>query len=198
MASRYTDVDLMILKRWDEVQALREAFDDLVDRMQDIVEASLQKMSTTMAARGLQSHIDPKRPLIALWKPTWVTPRSQEGLYFQVADFVPTDCGRNVGACPSVRLMTKEFSSLKMRESPEEFGRAVRDALPPELRSKWIPDEDLPDAPLGRDYAEVSEADRVRFVSDPEQLVKFVTERVEELMELVPVVDQTLQKMTRR
>ena len=68
MASRYTDVDLMILKRWDEVKALREAFDDLVDRMQEIVEASLQKVSTAVAERGLSSEFDLKRPSIWFWK----------------------------------------------------------------------------------------------------------------------------------
>jgi hypothetical protein len=198
MASRYTDVDQMIFKRWDDVQALRAAFDDLVDRMREVVEGALQTVSTTMAERGLQSEVDLKRPFIALWKPTWVTPRNREGLYFQVADFVPADYGKAVEECPSVRLITKEFSSLKMRETSEEFGRAVRDALPPELRTKWIPGEHLPDAPLGHDYAEVSDADRVRFVSEPGQLVKFIADRVDEFMELVPSIDQALQRMTRR
>ena len=52
MASRYTDVDLMILKRWNDVKALRDAFDDLVDRMRDIVEESLQKVSVALSERG--------------------------------------------------------------------------------------------------------------------------------------------------
>jgi hypothetical protein len=37
MAIRYTDVDLMILKRWDEVMALREAFEDMLGRMEGFV-----------------------------------------------------------------------------------------------------------------------------------------------------------------
>ena len=64
MASRYTDVDLMILKRWDEVKALREAFDDLLGRIEDIVEASLQKVSTAVLERGLSSEFDTKRASI--------------------------------------------------------------------------------------------------------------------------------------
>ena len=60
MASRYTDVDLMILKRWDEVKALREAFDDLVDRMEDVVEASLQKMAVVATEKGSLVGLQPQ------------------------------------------------------------------------------------------------------------------------------------------
>ena len=52
MSSRYTDVDLMILKRWDEVNSLREAFDDLVDRMQGMIEGSLQKVAVVATEKG--------------------------------------------------------------------------------------------------------------------------------------------------
>ncbi len=86
----------MILKRWDEVNALREAFDDLLGRIRDLVEASLQKVSTTVSEKGLSSDFD-------------------------------------------VRLMT-----------------------------------------------------------DPDALGKFIIERVDKFMELVPPIDQALQKMTRR
>lgn len=199
MASRYTDVDRMILKRWDEVQALREAFDDLVDRMQDIVEASLQKVATTALERGLSSEFDLKRPSIRFRKREWETRKREPGIYFDVLDFVPADYGKAVGDHPSMWFMTGEFSKLKMRESSEDFGRAVRAALSPELLKKWSDeDADLSDSPLGRECQEVSEADRVRLVADPDELGKFIIARLDEFMELAPAIDQALQKMTRR
>ena len=51
-----------------EVAALRGAFDDLIDRMQDIVEASLQKVAVVATERGLSSDFDLKRPSIWFWK----------------------------------------------------------------------------------------------------------------------------------
>jgi hypothetical protein len=199
MASRYTDVDLMILKRWDEVKALREAFDDLVDRMQDIVEASLQKVSIALSEKGLPSYFDLKQPSIWFWKREWETRKKEPGIYLMVSDFVPADYGKAVEDFPSMRFMTDEFSKLKMRESSEEFGRAVRAALSPELLTKWShEDADLSESPLGRECTEVSESDRVRLVADPDALGRFMIERVDEFMELVPAIDQALQKMTRR
>ena len=201
MANRYTDVDLMILKRWDEVKALREAFDDLVDRMQDIVEVTLQKVSTAVAAeKGLSSDFNIKRPSIWFWKREWENRKKEPGIYFELFDFAPSDYGKDVEEHPSMWLMTDEFSRLKMREGSEDFGRAVRAALSPELLRKWSDeDADLSDSPLGRECQEVSEADRVRLVGEPDALSKFIVERFEEFgADLGPAIDQALQKMTAR
>jgi len=199
MASRYTDVDLMILKRWDEVKALQEAFDGLVDRMQDIVEGSLQKVAMVASERELLSEFDLKQPSIWFWKREWERRKKEPGIYLHVLDFVPADYGKTVEDYPSMRLMTDEFSVLKMRENSQDFGRAVRAALSPELLKKWShEDADLSESPLGRDCTDVSESDRVRLVAEPDALGKFIIERVDEFMELVPVIDQALQKMTRR
>ena len=199
MASRYTDVDLMILKRWDEVNALREAFDELVGRMQDVVEGSLQKVSIAVSERGLSSDCNLKRPSIWFWKTEWANRRKEPGIYLEVFDFVPADYGKDVDDHPSTWLMTDEFARLKIRESSEDFGRAVRAALSPELLGKWShEDADLSDQPLGRDCRDVSDADRVRLVADPDAVGKFIVDRVDEFMELVPAIDEALQKMTRR
>jgi hypothetical protein len=199
MANRYTDVDLMILKRWDEVNALREAFDELIDRMEDIVETTMLKVSAALSEKGLSVEVNTKRPSIWAWKKDWATRRAEPGIYLEVFDFAPADYGREVEEHPSMWLMTDEFSRLKIRESSEDFGRAVRAGLSPELLRKWSHDKANPSAwPLGRDCLDVSEADRVRLVAEPEALGKFVIERVDEMMELVPAIDQALQKMTRR
>lgn len=199
MASRYTDVDLMILKRWDEVNALREAFEDLLGRIEDVLEVSLQKVSTAVSERGLSSEFDTKRPSMLFWKRDWETRKKEPGIYFQVFDFVPADYGKAVEDHPSMWFTTDEFSKLKMRESSEEFGRAVRASLSPELLKKWShEDADLSESPLGRECIEVSESDRVRLVAEPDALGKFIIDRVDEFMELIPAIDQALQKMTRR
>jgi len=199
MASRYTDVDLMILKRWDEVKALRDAFDDLVDRMQDIVEASLQKAAVTATEKGLSSEYNLKRPSIWFWKREWENRKKEPGVYLELYDFAPTDYGRDVEEYPSMWLMTDQFSRLRMRESSDDFARAVKTALSPELLTKWTHERaDLSEFPFGRDCDDVSDADRVHLVAEPAALGKFIIERMDECMELVPAIDQALQGMTRR
>ncbi len=199
MATRYTDVDLMLLKRWDEVHALRQAFDHLLERIDDVVQASLQKVSAHFAERGWASEPDLKRPSMSFWKRDWANRRNEPGVYLQVFDFVPPDCGKGVADHPSLWLMTNEWANLRMRESSDDFGRAVRTALTPEMQARWRHDEaDLSGHPLGRDCTDISDSDRVTLVSDPERLAAFVIKGADELMELAPAIDQVLQKMTRR
>jgi hypothetical protein len=189
----------MILKRWDEVNALREAFDHLVERMGGMVEGSLQKASVALSEKGLSSDFNVRRPSIWVWKKEWANRKNEPGVYLELFDFAPADYGRDVEDHPSMWLMTDEFARLRIRESSEDFGRAVRAALSPDLLKKWSHhDADPSEWPLGRSCNEVSEAERVRLVADPEALGKFVMERVDELMELAPAIDQALQKMTRR
>ena len=152
-----------------------------------------------MSERGLSSDSNLKRPSIWFWKREWATKKNEPGIYVEVFDFVPSDYGRDVEEYPSMWLMTDEFSKLKMREGSEDFGRALRAALSPELLTKWShEDADQSESPLGRDCTAVSESDRVRLVSDPDALGKFIIDRVDEFMELIPAVEQALQKMTRR
>ena len=91
----------MILKRWDETKALREAFDQLIDRMQAVVETTLQKVSIEASQRGLESGFDPKQPSIWFWKNEWATRKGDPGVYFFVSDFVPADYGKAIGDYPS-------------------------------------------------------------------------------------------------
>ena len=199
MARRYTDVDLMILKRWDEVKALRDAFDDLVGRMQDIVEASLQKVAVVATEKGFSSAFNLKRPSIWFWKREWENRKKESGVYFELFDFAPAEYGKDVEEHPSMWFMTDQFSRLRIREGSDDFGRAVRAALSPELLTKWShEDADLSETPVGKACHEVSESDRVVLLTEPEALGKFIIERVDEFVELVPAIDQALQKMTRR
>jgi hypothetical protein len=199
MASRYNDVDLMILKRWDEVAALRASFDELLGRMEGVVETALQKVSTAVSERRLSAGFDAKRPSIWFWKHDWETRKKEPGIYFQLFDFAPTEYCRGGKEHPSMWFMTDDFSKLKMRESGEDFGRALRTSLPHELLQKWNhEDSDLSESPLGRECTESRESDRVRLVADPDALGKFIIERLDEFMELDRAIDETLQKMTHR
>ena len=200
MVNHYEDVDLMLLKRWEEVMAFRRAFDDLMDRMRAMIEMTLGKITHTVAERGMSCDFDAKFPTIWFWKKEWERRGSKEpGIYFLLSYFAPAEYGKVVGDRPTMWLMSDDFSRLKYRESSEDFGRLVLAALSPELVKKWShEDADLSESPLGKECSEVSESDRVHMVTEPDALSKFVIERLDEFMELVPAIDQALLKLTRR
>jgi hypothetical protein len=200
MVNHYEDVDLMLLKRWEEVKAVRSAFDDLMDRMREMIETTLGKITHTVAERGMSCGSDAKYPSIWFWKKEWEIRSSKEpGIYFHLLDFAPAEYGKVEGDHPAMWFKCDDFSRLKYRESSEEFSRLLLASLSPELMLKWgHEDADLSESPLGKECSEVSESERVHMVTEPEALTKFVIERLDEFMELVPAIDQALQKVTHR
>ena len=199
MSTRYKDVDLMIFDRWDEVKALREAFDELVDRIENVVESTLQKVSRTLEERGFVAGYDLQWPSIYFSKPSWHNRKREDGVRLEIIDFLPVDCGKKIDDHPSLWCMTNEFEKLRMKETPEQFGRTLRSLLPTDLAAKWNHEQvDIAEWPLGRNRSDVSEPDRVRMAEDPEILQKFLLECADELTELVPAIDQALQQMTKR
>jgi hypothetical protein len=189
----YTDIDRVILARWTEVIALRRAFDELIGRMKDAVGAGVAKAERWAADRGYLVRSNVKEPSLDIWKPEWNGKRNGEpAIYFTIAGFAPVEYGRDDADQPWLWLNTEGLSKFKMNESDRmQFARALRFALGPELAARW----DNPDVvdvsePLGRYCREVTEAERVRWMSNPEELAAFITKSVDEVMTLAPAIDQ--------
>lgn len=199
MAARYTDVDLMLLKRWDEVDALRSAFDALIGRMSGVIESSLQRVANELREKGFESDWDLKRPDFSFWKREWENKRKESTIYLNIGGFAPFEYGKNVEDHPTVWLCTEEFGKLRTVESSEEFGKLLRNSLSEDQRAAWSHDDlELDSRPLGREYADVDDLKRVSIVSDPEQLTRFLLARVDDCAPLVPVVDAALARLTRK
>ncbi len=198
MATRYSDVDLMLLKRWGDVKALREAFDGLRERITETMEGVLEKVSTAVQEKGFHSDHHVKWPSFAFWKPEWENRKKEPGVYFDILDFTPVECGKDVADHPTLWCMTDTFDQLRMRESGEDFGRTLRAAMSPELLARWDHEIDLSEYPLGRSYLGVSESDRVAMMMEPEKLTTFLLACVQDAGEVISFVDETLKKMTRR
>lgn len=197
MAVRYTDVDLMLLKRWGEVTALREAFDELLGRMNSVMETALQQAMTHLNENGLVGYVDAKEPSLSFWKPHWVN-KKDDGIYGKIVGFAPDECARVALPHPAVFLMAEDLPSLRIVESVEQFGKAFRATLTEEQRAAWNFDIELDVNPVGREYADISDMDRVRLASDADALANFLRQCIDEFMELVPVIDATLARMTRK
>jgi hypothetical protein len=78
------------------------------------------------------------------------------------------------------------------RRSCVQFARQLRAALG-EAVTRWDhPDTVEADEPLGRYCSTVTDADRVRWMSQPDELPVFLTTGIDELMTLAPAIDTVL------
>ena len=195
MPHRYTDVDQMILSRWPEVAGLRDAFDDLLNRMREVLTDALAKVSVQAQERGYASDYDARRPSVSFWKKEWETKTSKEaGVYFFICDFAPSEYGKSEGNFPTLELWTDQLSKIKIKDR-QAFAKDIKAELSPELRGRWDDAANDPDqCPLAVQLRDISEAQRVRWMAEPATLVQFLLERLDECGALVPAVNRALEK----
>jgi hypothetical protein len=163
--------------------------------MKDAVEAGMAKAERWATDRGYFIERNIKEPSLDVWKSEWNGKRNHgPAIFFRIASFAPVEYGRDRAEQPWVWLNTEGLGKFKMNESDRiQFARELRSALGSELAARWD-DPDVVDAskPLGRHCHEVTEADRVRWMSNPEDLAAFITKSIDEAMTLAPAIDRLL------
>jgi hypothetical protein len=88
------------------------------------------------------------------------------------------------------------MGKLKINEIGRvKFARDLKGKLGP-AAAKWEHHEAVQaEEPLGRYCTEVTDSDRVGWMSNPEELTKFIVRSTEELMELAPAIDSVLARL---
>jgi hypothetical protein len=194
MPTTYTDVDRLILERWFDTRGLLEAYEELQDRIHDVISEVGERLAEWAQPQGYLVDTDAKTPAFSLYRSTWMHRRKDEPLiYVDVENFAPLGYRRVKENHPNIWVHTENLQSLKMKE-PErvQFGRDLRAALG-DASAEWKhEDSDDADYPLGRSLTEVSDADRVRLVADPDGLFEFGTGALKSVFDLSDAIEKTL------
>ncbi|HYN10604.1 MAG TPA: hypothetical protein VES67_24685 [Vicinamibacterales bacterium] len=185
-------MDRLILERWTDVVALREAFDELLDRMSDTVEGAILKAERWAGERNWGVDHGLKDPYLDVYKQDW-TRKREAVLYFRISEFAPHEYGDVTSDHPWVWLMTEELARFKLSESDRiQFARELRGALGADA-SRWDHRDTVEASePLGQYYTSIRNADRIRWMSHPDELTEFLTDSMEEAMALAPTIDGVL------
>src|SRR5262245_13594197 len=86
----YTDVDRLILERWEDTMGLFEAYNELEDRIGETIEEVGHRLQPWLSGRGYDSDVDVKQPAFNAWKPEWLHRRREDPLiYVGVGGFAP-------------------------------------------------------------------------------------------------------------
>ena len=196
MNTNYTDVDRMIISRWDEVVALREAYDELLDRMEESLGGVCDRVKVWLEEQGYNCDIDLNAPSIDAYKSSWEKPRGQALVYFRVGDFAPHGYGKVDADHPWLWVVTDGLDRVKLKEPADRarFARDLKGVLGATAGSWDHEDCDATCEPLGRYRRDLTEQQRVELATHPARLVEFIQSAFTELFELAPAIDQTLQK----
>jgi hypothetical protein len=200
MPVAYTDVDRLILDRWEETQGFLEAYEELQDRMQEAFADVGKRLERWASSKGYKSDTDSKAPYFSLYRPTWENRRRDDALvYFGLEDCGPIGYRRTEGSHPSLWVHTRDLAGTKIKESDRiRFAEDLRSRLG-KLAEEWHHDDasDL-EYPLGKTFVDVNGSDRARFASSPEELFTFVTNAFEQAFPLANAIDQALTALRTR
>jgi hypothetical protein len=197
MATEYTDVDRLILSRWNDVMGLFEAHEELQDRIEEVIDDVAARLTQWLDTRGYDLiSCDAKAASIDFGKTDWHH-KKKDGwaVYFQIGEFAPIGFRKVRDDHPYCWLQTENLEFLRMKE-PERiaFAKALRQELG-DGASKWantyVKDTE---SPLGRHFTDISDRDRVDFVTDPDKLFDFAKRASEELFTLADPIDRVLAK----
>src|SRR5512138_1488213 len=117
MSTSYTDVDRLILDRWEEVLGLREAFDELQSRIEEVfgdVGARLVKWANSC---GYNLASDPRKAAYYAWKQSWETRKGNEVIYYEVGALAPFGYRKIDADHPYLCVCTEQLETLKMKEA---------------------------------------------------------------------------------
>jgi hypothetical protein len=193
VSSHYTDVDRLILERWNEVLELQGAFKGLAGRIQDNIDGALTRAARWLDEQGYRCEWDAKTPEISAWKLAWEAKRGLPAVRLTIGEFAPFGYGRIRGEHPYLWVYTHNLDGLKLKE-PErvQFGRDLRASIG-EALATWDDDEASDsESPLGRYVTALTDAKRVELVANPQQLIDFVQSGFTQLFELSSAVDAQL------
>ena len=196
MNTHYTDVDRMILSRWNEVAALQDAYDSLLGKMEQTVSSAADRVGAWLTDQGYEWDVDLKQPAINAWKKAWEKPKGEGLVYLQVAEFAPMGFGKVNTPHPFLWVFIHGLERMRLKEDDRRrFSKDLKLALGSSMAAKWDHEEaDDESEPLGRYCTEISPQDRLDFVAHPAKLVTFAEAGFSELFELVPTIDDTLKK----
>lgn len=195
MNTTYTDVDRLMLDRWNDVIALFEARDELLSKITNTIDTVCQRVGPWLEENGYEWEGDEKHPSIWAWKKDWEKPRGEPLITLEISDFAPIGFGRVENDNPWMWVRTDNLERIRLK-APDRvrFARDLKAALGT-AASKWEHEDCEEDSePLGRYCTDVSDQQRLELVKQPARMVEFLQAGFKEMFELVPALDETLRK----
>jgi hypothetical protein len=194
MPTTYTDVDRLIFQRWDDTRGLFEAYEELQDRIHDVITEVGERLGEWGAPQGYIIDTDAKTPALYAYRNTWLNRRRDDALvYFSIEEFAPLGYRRVKENHPAIWVYTENLHMLRMKE-PErlQFTKDLRLSLG-DLAAQWKhEDSNESEYPLGTSLADISDSDRVRLVADPDALFEFATSTFKKAFVLSDAIEKNL------
>ena len=199
MSTTYTDVDRMILDRWEEVSQLIEARGELEERIAAVVGAAGDRLERWLDPKGYDIEVDTKGAEFSVYRRTWQAKKKGAAVYFVLGGFCPRGYRRNDEPYPSLWLQTSSLENYRLKGADmRAFAAELRQELGPAF-ADWDHDhcDDLK-WPLVQYMPKYDDRRRCELVSSSEDLYAFAVEVLPRAFEISDAVDRCVTKVLAR
>jgi hypothetical protein len=197
MSEFYSDLDRLVIERWDDIRGLIKAQKDVQSRMDEVIEQVGQRLRRWTAPLGFEVEAAPSDGEFHAWRPEWADKRKGARVYFVVGGFWPDGYHKLDAKAPYIGLYTGNLEQFRMKEAERTaFGRALRTALDGQ-GSTWEEDSYDADLPLNRYLKHYDGARRSALIGDADRLFEFSKEQLTSVFQLADIVGTQLASLTR-
>lgn len=198
MAFVYSDMDRLIIERWQDVISLMRAHREAEGRIEEMIEVVGDRLGRWARPQGYEVETVAKDAEFRFARSSWVDKRKGARIDLVVAGFCPKGYRKADSAHPYLSVYIGNLSAFKIKDADRQaFSQAIRESLGAEARAWEAHDVDDTEHPLGRYLTSVGDVDRAQLIASEDALFDFVTEHAPTLFALSDVIDVQLSKVAR-
>jgi hypothetical protein len=193
----YSDLDKLVLERWEDVRNLAQAQRDVQGRIEEVIGVAGDRVSRWLRDRGYDSECEPADAQFLAWRPAWADRRRGAKVSLALGGFCPLGYYKSEEPHPFLWVYTDGLENYKVKEAGRvAFVADLRRALGPEIASQWEDQEvDDADAPLGQYLRQYGVREQCGLVSNPDALFRLAVEQYPKLFALADAIDSCLAKL---
>jgi hypothetical protein len=184
---KLSDLDYLLLSRWQEMVGLQDGFEELQDRMARRLEGVVRALEPWATTQGYSLDIDKKYAEVLLTKEAWRDADGNPRVSLTVGGLYPHGYRRVTSEHPYLWIYTSCLSDEALRAFKEEMSARLGPS-----RGEWAHDECDDGGPFGRYVETHTDVERAALAGDDEALRTFVQAQADTLVAIGEHVERAL------
>jgi hypothetical protein len=185
-----TDLDQLLLDRWNDTVGIWEAIKELEDRLADSLKSAAERVGPWLRERGFEvSDVSTRTATIDFRRPEWMGKRDESYIHAYIAEVFPYGYRKVREDRAHIWIYAGNLSE----DQQEVFEAETRQRLG-NHPDEWInPDCDA-EYPVGRYLQAYDDKGRLQLASSSEALESFLKEQVEQVLGILDPLNDSLKE----
>ena len=188
MSEALTELDVLLLDKWQDTLAIWDAINELEDRLSDRFESSVDRLKPWLAERDYEVvEVDRKGASVYVAKRSWFRKREEELVSVGVGAVLPYGFRRVDDEHPYVWVAIGHMDEDEQEAFNAQFTERLR-----RRPGGWLNDNCYEDYPAGRHITSLGDSERITLAKSEEAMESFMKDALESVMALEGDIEAAL------